>query len=199
MDVDEPQSSGVSVPTESPQVRVRRLRPPQEPHVQNGITRHKTARRLTVAVFAAYALVPVSIGFAVLRYRLYDIDKIVSRTVSYAVITATLAGVYAGGVALATGVLPFSGQAGTAASVLAAMALFAPLRRRVQRAVDRRFNRARYDAEAVTAAFARQMREPAGIDTVRAGLTAAVTQTLDPAHVSLWVRGEPGRPWRAPS
>lgn len=145
---------------------------------------------MNVAVFAAYALVPVSIGLAILRYRLYDIDKIVSRTVSYTVITATLAGVYAGGVALATGVLPFSGQAGTAASVLAAMALFAPLRRRVQRTVDRRFNRARYDAEAVTAAFARQMREPVGIDTVRADLAAAITQTLDPAHVSLWVRGE---------
>ena len=109
---------------------------------------------MTVVVLVAYALVPVSIGFAILRYRLYDIDKIVSRTVSYAVITGTLAGVYAGGVALLTGVLPFSGQAGTAASVLAAMALFAPLRRRVQRAVDRRFNRARYDAETVIAAFA---------------------------------------------
>jgi hypothetical protein len=146
---------------------------------------------MNVAVFVAYALVPVSIGFAILRYRLYDIDKIVSRTVSYAVITATLAGVYAGGVALATGVLPFSGQVGTAVSVLAAMALFAPLRRRVQRAVDRRFNRARYDAEAVTAAFARQMREPADIDAVGASLAAAVTQTLGPAHASLWVRGEP--------
>lgn len=75
--------------------------------------------------------------------RLYDIDKIVSRTVSYAVITATLAGVYVGGVALLTGVLPFSGQAGTAVSALIAVALFAPLRRRVQRAMDRRFNRAR--------------------------------------------------------
>jgi hypothetical protein len=146
---------------------------------------------MTVAVLVAYALAPVSIGLAILRYRLYDIDKIVSRAVSYAVITATLAGVYAGGVAVATGVLPFSGQAGTAASVLAAMALFAPLRRRVQRAVDRRFNRARYDAEAVTAAFARQMREQADIDTVRADLAVAVTQTLDPAHVSLWVHGEP--------
>ena len=154
---------------------------------------------MTVAVFVAYALVPVSIGFAVLRYRLYDIDKIVSRTVSYAVITATLAAVYAGGVALATGVLPFSGQAGTAASVLAAMALFAPLRRRVQRAVDRRFNRARYDAEAVIAAFARRMREPAAIDAVRADLAAAVTQTLDPAHASLWVHGDQRRERRTSS
>ena len=132
-----------------------------------------------------------AIGFAVLRYRLYDIDKIVSRTVSYAVITATLAGVYVGGVALLTGVLPFSGQARTAVSVLIAVALFAPLRRRVQRAVDRRFNRARYDSEAVLAAFAQRMREQADIDAVRADLAAAVTRSLDPGHVSLWVRAGP--------
>ena len=107
------------------------------------------------------------------------------------VITATLAGVYVGGVALLTGVLPFSGQARTAVSVLIAVALFAPLRRRVQRAMDRRFNRARYDSEAVLAAFAQRMREQADIDAVRADLAAAVTRSLDPGHVSLWVRAGP--------
>ena len=146
---------------------------------------------MTVVITLGYARVPAAIGFAVLRYRLYDIDKIVSRTVSYAVITATLAGVYVGGVALLTGVLPFSGQAGTAVSVLIAVALFAPLRRRVQRAMDRRFNRARYDSEGVLAAFAQRMREQADIDAVRADLAAAVTRSLDPGHVSLWVRAGP--------
>jgi hypothetical protein len=143
-----------------------------------------------VVTTLAYALVPVAIGFAILRYRLYDIDKIVSRTVSYAVITAMVAGVYVGSVALLTGVLPLSGEFGTAVSVLAAVALFTPLRRRVQRAVDRRFNRARYDTDAVVAAFARRMREPAGIETVQADLAAVVNQTVEPAHLSLWLRDQ---------
>jgi cytochrome b subunit of formate dehydrogenase len=144
-----------------------------------------------VIPFLAYSLVPVAIGFAILRYRLYDIDRIVSRTVSYALVTAMLAGVYVGSVALLTGVLPFPGEAGTAASVLAAAALFTPLRRRVQRAVDRRFNRVRYDSEAVVAAFAQRMREQVAIETVHADLARTVDQTLGPAHYSLWLRGEP--------
>ncbi|MGH3236463.1 MAG: hypothetical protein ACRDOH_25045 [Streptosporangiaceae bacterium] len=146
---------------------------------------------MTAVVFAAYALVPVAIGFAILRYRLYDIDRLVSRTLSYTAITAVLAGVYVGCVALLTNVLPFSGEAGTAASVLVAVALFAPLRRRVQRVVDRRFNRPRYDAEAIVAAFARRMREQVDLETVRGDLAAVVTQTIGPAHSSLWLRPEP--------
>jgi hypothetical protein len=144
-----------------------------------------------VIPFLAYSLVPVAIGFAILRYRLYDIDRIVSRTVSYAVVTAMLAGVYVGSVALLTGVLPFPGEAGTAGSVLAAAALFTPLRRRVQRAVDRRFNRVRYDHEAVVAAFAQRMRDQVAIKTVHADLAQTVDQALGPAHYSLWLRGEP--------
>ena len=146
---------------------------------------------MTVIIILAYALVPIAIGFAIRRYRLYDIDRIVSRTVSYAVITAMLAGVYVGCVALLTGALPLSGEAGTAASVLVAVALFAPLRRRVQRQVDRRFNRARYDAEAIVGEFSGRMREQADLDAVRADLASAITRAVDPAHLSLWLRREP--------
>ena len=138
---------------------------------------------MTVVITLGYARVPAAIGFAVLRYRLYDIDKIVSRTVSYAVITATLAGVYVGGVALLTGVLPFSGQAGTAVSVLIAVALFAPLRRRVQRAMDRRFNRARYDSEAVLA------RSPSG----------CASRPTSTRCVPTWPRRSPGPSTQATS
>ncbi|MGH3407199.1 MAG: hypothetical protein ACRDRJ_32570, partial [Streptosporangiaceae bacterium] len=141
----------------------------------------------TAVVFVAYALVPAAIGFAILRYRLYDIDRIVSRTLSYAATTAALAGVYIGCVALLTGVLPFAGEAATAVSVLVAVALFAPLRRRLQRLVDRRFNRARYDAEAIIAAFAQRMREQVDLETVRQDLAGVVSQTVGPAHSSLWL------------
>lgn len=131
---------------------------------------------------------PVSCAVAIFRYRLYDIDRIVSRTVSYAVVTGLLFGVYVGCVALFTGVLPFSGDVGTAASVLVAVALFAPLRRRVQRGVDRRFNRARYDAEATVAAFAGRLREQVDLDVVRADLLGVVHDTVAPEHASLWLR-----------
>jgi hypothetical protein len=89
----------------------------------------------------AIALVPVAIGIAVLRYRLYDIDRVISRTLAYAILTGLLAGVYAGLVLLATGVLRIHASVAVAAATLAAAALFSPVRRRVQHAVDRRFNR----------------------------------------------------------
>ncbi|HET7385737.1 MAG TPA: hypothetical protein VFJ19_03640 [Nocardioidaceae bacterium] len=132
---------------------------------------------------------PVTIAVAVLRYRLYDLERIVSRTVSYALVSGALAGVYVGCVALMTGVLPFDGAVGSAASVLVAVALFAPLRRRVQRVVDRRFNRARYDAEATVAAFASRLREQVELDAVLEDLVGVVHRTVAPAHVSLWLRG----------
>ena len=94
----------------------------------------------------------------ILKYRLFDIDRILSRTLAYALLTGLLVGVYAGLVLLATQVLRFSSPVAVAASTLAAVALFTPLRRRVQRAVDRRFNRARYDADAAVAAFAARLR-----------------------------------------
>jgi hypothetical protein len=100
-----------------------------------------------------WAALPVSIGVAILRYRLYDIDRIISRTLAYAIVTGLLVGMYAGLVLLATQVLSFHTPVAVAVSTLAA-ALFSPLRRRVQQVVDRRFNRARYDADKTVAAFA---------------------------------------------
>jgi hypothetical protein len=94
-----------------------------------------------------------------LEYRLYEIDRIISRTLAYAIVTGLLVGVYAGLVLLATQVLRVHGTVAVAASTLAAAALFSPLRRRVQRAVDRRFNRARYDAERTVAAFAARLKD----------------------------------------
>jgi hypothetical protein len=97
--------------------------------------------------------------------------------------------VYVGCVSLLTDVLPFDGDVGTAASVLIAVAMFAPLRRRVQRLVDRRFNRARYDASAITTAFGARLREQVDLDVVRDGLLDAVAATVQPVHASLWLRG----------
>jgi hypothetical protein len=104
------------------------------------------------------AALPVSMGVAILRYRLYEIDRIISRTLAYALVTGPLVGVYAGLVLLATRVLSVSSPVAVAASTLAAAALFNPLRRRVQRGVDRRFNRARYDADKTVAAFAGRLK-----------------------------------------
>jgi hypothetical protein len=136
----------------------------------------------------AVALVPVAIGIAVLRYRLYDIDRVISRTVSYAIVTGLLVGIYAALVLLATQVLRFSSAVAVAASTLAAAALFSPVRRRVQRAVDRRFNRARYDADQTVALFAARLKDAVDLGAVRDDLANVVHQALEPAHVSVWIR-----------
>jgi hypothetical protein len=135
----------------------------------------------------AVALVPVAIGIAVLRYRLYDIDRVISRTVAYAILTGLLVGIYAGLVLLATRVLGVHTPVAVAAATLAAAALFSPVRRRVQRAVDRRFNRARYDADQTVAVFAARLKDAADLDAVRDDLAGVVHQALEPAHVSLWI------------
>ena len=140
---------------------------------------------------AGFAAVPLSIGVAVLKYGLFDIDRIISRTLAYAIVTGLLVGVYAGLVLLATRVLSFHTPVAVAASTLAAAALFTPLRRRVQRVVDRRFNRARYDADQTVAAFAARLKDEVGLDTIRQDLAGTVHTALEPAHVSVWISPGP--------
>jgi hypothetical protein len=139
-----------------------------------------------VAIVAVFWAVPVSMGVAILKYRLYDIDRVLSRTLAYAIVTGLLIGVYAGLVLLAQQVLRFSSPVAVAASTLAAAALFNPVRRRVQHAVDRRFNRARYDADRTVAAFAARLQDAVDLDAVRDDLAGVVQAALEPAHLALW-------------
>ena len=139
-------------------------------------------------LLAGLAALPVGIGVGILRYRLYDIDRIISRTLAYALVTGMLAGVYAGLVLLATKVLSVHTPVAVAVATLAAAALFNPLRRRVQNIVDRRFNRARYDADRIIAGFAARLKDAVDLDAVRADLASSVQQTLEPAHISVWIR-----------
>jgi hypothetical protein len=132
-------------------------------------------------------VLPVCLGVAILKYRLYDIDRIISRTLAYAIVTGLLVGLYAGLVLLATRVLSFHTPVAVAASTLAAAALFNPLRRRVQQMVDRRFNRARYDAEQTVAAFVARLKDTVDLDSVCDDLAGLVHQALEPAHVSVWI------------
>jgi hypothetical protein len=136
-----------------------------------------------------FTALPVGIGIGILKYRLYEIDRIISRTLAYAIVTGLLIGVYAGLVLLATHVLAFQTPVAVAGSTLAAAALFTPVRRRVQRIVDRRFNRARYDADLTVAAFAARLQDAVDLDSVRADLAATVQGALEPAHMSVWIAG----------
>jgi hypothetical protein len=134
---------------------------------------------------------PVAAAIAILRYRLYDIDHIVSRTVSYALLSAVLAGVYVGSVVFLGRVLAPVGarsDLAVAAATLAAAAVFAPARRRIQRLVDRRFNRARYDAEQVMLRFREQLRDERNLEDVVVVTQDAVVRTIEPVGVSLWLR-----------
>ena len=133
------------------------------------------------------AALPAGMGVAILKYRLYEIDRIVSRTLAYALVTGLLVGVYAGLVLLATRVLSVSSPVAVAASTLAAAALFTPVWRRVQRVVDRRFNRVRYDGDRTIEAFAVRLKDAVDLETVRADLAGVVSQALEPAHVSVWI------------
>jgi hypothetical protein len=141
-------------------------------------------------LFACIVFLPLGIGFGILKYRLYDIDRLISRTISYAVLTGLLVGVFAGLVLLTTRVLPFSSPVGVAAATLAAAALFSPLRSRLQRIVDRRFNRARYDSEAVVAAFGARLRDTIDVEAVLGELSTVAARSLEPSTVTVWVRNE---------
>ena len=129
---------------------------------------------------------------AILRYRLYDIDRIISRTLAYAIVTGLLVGVYAA-LALAAAAFRFHAQATVAVATLAAAALFNPLRRLVQLVVYRPFNLARYDAHVTVAAFATPLKNAVELHTVRTDLTSVVHATLEPAHVRLWLAEPPRR------
>jgi hypothetical protein len=131
--------------------------------------------------------IPVCMGVAILRYRLFDIDRIISRTLAYASVTGLLVGTYAGIVLLATRVVSVNEPVAVAGSTLAVAALFNPLRRRVQRALDRQFNQTRYNAGQTVAAFAATIQDAVDLDSVRDDLATIVQQALEPAHISVWV------------
>jgi hypothetical protein len=154
-----------------------------------------------VPLFAAgvcLALLPLATGAAILRYRLYDLDRIISRTLAYGLLTVLLGGGYAA-VVLGLGQLIGRRSPGlvVAAATLAVAAAFQPARRRIQAAVDRRFNRRRYDAAQTIAAFGDRLRQQVDLDTLRAELLAVVDQTMQPTRASLWLRPFPGPPGRA--
>ena len=142
-------------------------------------------------------LVPVAVGIAVTRYRLYEIDRLISRGVSWAVLSGSLLAIYAGAVLLLQTVLGdvIQGQTvAVAASTLLAAALFQPLRRRVQVGVDHRFNRARYDAERTATDFAERLRDEVDVDHLRTALAATAGGAVHPAGVGVWLRPTPGAP-----
>jgi hypothetical protein len=136
----------------------------------------------------AVLCVPVSVGVAVLRYRLWDLDRLVSRTATYALVTALLVVPYLLILPATSHLAGGSGSLAVAAATLAAAALFQPLRRRVQALVDRRFNRRRYDATRTLEGFATRLRDQVDLDALRAELLAVVDQTMQPTQASLWLR-----------
>jgi len=152
--------------------------------------------QLFLVAVAFLATIPIATGVAILRYRLFDIDRIISRTIGWLAVTGILGAVFAGGVLFAQAVLePVTGGStiGVAAATLVAAALFAPVRSRVQRTVDRRFNRARYDAERTAAGFAARLRDDVDLARVVGDLSGTAQQTLAPASMSVWIKGGPAR------
>jgi hypothetical protein len=140
----------------------------------------------------SFGLIPVAIVFAVLRYRLYEIDVIIRRTLVYAALVAVLVALYLGGVTLVGGLVRTvaggSGAVGVTVSTLLVAAAFQPLRSRIQRAVDHRFYRGRYDAARTLESFSGRLRDEVAIETVSGEVLDVVRRTLQPAHVSLWLR-----------
>jgi hypothetical protein len=149
------------------------------------------ARMVNLAAILSGGAIPVAAAVAILRYRLYAIDRIVSRTLSYGLVTAGLAVLYAAGVVALTPALAAVGggsELAVAGATLMVAAAFRPLRRRVQGIVDRRFNRARYDAQRTIEAFATALRDEVDLDELRASLVAAAGTTMQPASTTLWLR-----------
>jgi hypothetical protein len=151
--------------------------------------------------FVVVIALPIAVGIAILRYRLFDIDRLINRTLVYGLLTAILGLGYAATV-LILGQL-FGGVGGdppswaVAGATLTVAALFQPTRRRIQQAVDRRFNRRRYDAAKTIEAFSARLRQEIDLDTLSAELLAVVNQTIQPTQASLWLRPSAQRSKRA--
>jgi hypothetical protein len=161
------------------------------------LTTLSTATPLSLATYglqlAAFAGLPISVGIAIMRYRLYDIDRIINRTLVYSLLTAGLGALYFGlVVGLQRALEPLSGGSDLAIVIttLVVAALFLPARTRVQRAVDRRFNRHAYDSQRTIEAFSARLREQIDLDTLRYELLAVVDETMQPASTSLWLRAQ---------
>jgi len=148
-------------------------------------------------VLIGLAGMPISMGIAITRYRLYEIDTLINRTLVYGSLTAILAVVYFGGIiVLQRFFVVLTGQQSTlavVASTLLIAALFTPLRRRIQSFIDRRFYRGKYDARKILEAFSATLRDEMDLDAVSDDLLAVVRDTMQPAHVSLWLRPETAR------
>jgi hypothetical protein len=140
---------------------------------------------------ACVALLPVATGASILRYRLYDLDRIISRTLAYGLLTVLLGGGYAGVVLGLGQLLGQDSSLVVAGATLAVAAAFQPVRRRIQQAVDRRFNRRRYDAAQTIAAFSARLREEVDLDTLTTASSSVVEQTVQPTRASLWLRPQP--------
>jgi hypothetical protein len=158
--------------------------------VVGALTGHPALIEWTFGLFVA--LLPVAIGAAVLRYRLYDLDRIISRTLAYGLLTVLLGGGYAGVVLGLGQVLGRNSSLAVAVATLAVAAAFQPVRRRVQELVDRRFNRHRYDAAQTIQWFSARLRQQVDLDTLAAELLGVVEQTMQPTRVSLWLRPSVG-------
>jgi hypothetical protein len=143
-----------------------------------------------------FAILPLAIGAAIFRYRLYDLDRIISRTLAYGLLTVLLGSAYALVVLGLGRLLPQGSSLAVAAATLAVAGLFQPFRRRVQQTVDRRFNRRRHDAAQTIEAFSTRLRDQLDLDTLSAELLAVVTQTMQPTQASMWLRpaATPARP-----
>jgi hypothetical protein len=147
---------------------------------------------LTYAVLSSFTLVPVAVGIAILKYRLYEIDLLINRALVYGPLTATLVALYFGGIVVLQRLFVLlTGQQSTlavVASTLLIAALFTPLRRRIQSFIDRRFYRSKYDARKTMEAFSAKLRDETNLDALRDDLVGVVRETMQPAHVSLWLR-----------
>jgi hypothetical protein len=157
---------------------------------------------LTYAVLSSFTLVPIAVGIAVLKYRLYEIDLIINRTLVYGSLTAMLVALYFGGIVVLQRLFLFlTGQQSTlalVASTLLIAALFNPLRRRIQGFIDRRFYRRKYDVRKTLEAFSFKLRDETDLEALNNELVGVVRETMQPAHVSLWLRPETAQKAKQP-